>query len=92
MATIRMHEGLEYIRPDEMAECVDGVLAVPGLYEALWQSMDDMKPLGELIDMEESGPGDAVGLNSIASVWGKFSDDHKLALNALSKKAEGGVW
>jgi hypothetical protein len=74
----------DHIRPDEVAECWEGVTSVPGLYKALWNSMSDMQPLSELIDIEESSPGDAVGFNTLASVWQKFSPEHQAALTRLA--------
>ena len=89
--SIQPHPSLAYWRPDQIAECCNGVLDSNAptedlkwsLYNALWKSMDDMKPLGELIDMENSAPQDAIGLNTTLSVWDKFSDEQKLRLNAI---------
>lgn len=84
--TIEPNQSLSYIRPDEMAECYDGVPRDLGI--RLWRSMEGMKPLGEIIDMEESSPGDAVGINSIASVWHFFTDEEKTQLNAIVEANE----
>jgi hypothetical protein len=75
-------------RPDEVAECWEGAADVPGLYESLWRSMETMKPISEQIDMEESSPLDAIGLNNVASVWSAFSDAEKVQLNELAARQE----
>lgn len=95
------HDTFNYTRPDEVAECFDGVLDSNAptedekwaLYTALWNSMDGMKPLAEHIDMEESSPGDAVGINTLASVWDKFTEAQQTRLNeiAVAHAAEWGM-
>lgn len=90
-AKIMPHPSLSHCRPDEMAECMDGVLDQTAdtedgrwsLYAALWKSMDGMKDLPDLIDLEESAPSDAVGLNSIASVWDFFTPEQQTRINAV---------
>lgn len=77
-----MNSPFDYIRPDEVAECWDGVLSHPGLYQALWASMDNMPALP---NMEDNGPHDVIGINSLASVWDKFSPEHQAALIELEK-------
>lgn len=92
MTTLTPHDFFKHIRPDEVAECWDGVLDVDAktedekwaLYQALWKSMDDMKPLSEIIDIEDSCPQDAIGFNTVASVWDKFTPAQQERLNALA--------
>lgn len=87
---MKPHEAFKYIRPDEVAECWNGVLTdEPGdaryeLYDALWRSMEGMKELSELIHIEESAPDDALGLNNLASVWDKFTPEQQARLNELA--------
>lgn len=69
------------IRADEVAECWDGVIAVPGLYEALWGL-----PQTPIPNIEDSGPADHVGHDNLAAQWGKLSDEHKAALIELEAK------
>ncbi len=74
-----------FARPDEVAECYDGVLAVPGLYEALWQALEDAPPRSSLFDIEDNGPSDVIGLErSVADVWDRFSSDQQAALNQIA--------
>lgn len=80
----------KHMRPDEVAECYNGIYHVPGLYKALWNSMDDMKPLSELICIEDSSPQDAVGLNTLASVWDRFSPEHQRALVEAANRPDNG--
>jgi len=82
-----MNESFKYIRPDEVAECWDGV--PDDLYTALWASMDGMPSLKEQIHMEESAPGDAVGLNTVESVWHLFTPAQQETLNALAEVQDG---
>jgi len=82
---IKPASSFKYNRPDEVAECWNGVTEA-GLYGPLWNAMDDAKPLGELIDMEDSSPEDAIGLNSVASLWHKFTPEQQRKLNELAKR------
>lgn len=81
------HESLKYHTPDAVAECWNGVIAVPGLYGALWDCVDQY----DKFDIEDCGPSDVVGLNSVAQFWDRFSTDHQTALNRLAASFEGEV-
>jgi len=74
--------------PDTVAECWNGVVVGDdwSLYKALWSSLDGEKPLSELIDIEESCPADALGMNCVASLWHKFTPEHQGRLNALADR------
>jgi hypothetical protein len=72
-----------YTTPDEVAECWNDVGDT--LYQALWDSMSEMPPLADQIDIEESGPGDALGLNTVESVWDRFTIEQKVRLNWLAE-------
>lgn len=75
------HSALRYARPDEVAECWEGVYEVPGLYNALWACVGDYTgPTPE----ESEEP--VHGLNSVADFWDRFSDEHKEALNAAAAR------
>ncbi len=57
-----------YIRPDEFAECQNGVLACGQLYEKLWSFVSRYEaPLP--VDSEEP----CYGLDSIARFWDEFT-------------------
>ncbi len=81
--SIAPHIALTIQTPDTVAECWDGIFAVPGLYEALWALTNDYDN-AHRANIEDMGPADVVGLNSVASFWDRFSDEHKAALNAAA--------
>lgn len=68
-------------RPDEVAECWDGVLAVPGLYEALWACA----PLYNAPRPEVSEEP-CYGMDCVARFWGSFSPTHQEALARLEEE------
>ena len=47
--------------------------------------MNFAAPISDQIDIEESCPGDALGLNSPAELWDHFSEAGKAELLALAK-------
>ena len=70
-----------YFRPDEVAECWEPM--PPELYQALWASMEGMPSIASQIEIEESCPQDAIGLNTLASVWDKFTPNQQDLLIVL---------
>jgi len=78
---IKAAADFSHIRPDEVAECWDGVDAVPGLYSALWGCVNDYKAPSPEVSEEPCH-----GMDSVADFWDRFSDDHKEALNALCER------
>ncbi len=69
-----------YIRPDEFAECKNGVLAAGTLYEKLWSFVDKYEaPLPEV--SEEP----CYGMDSIARFWDEFSPEEQAKLFELDK-------
>jgi len=78
------HFSLRYTRPDEAAECWNGILAAGDLYEALWACVPKYKK----IDYEDNGPHDVLGINSIQSFWHSFTETQKRALNEIAAKQE----
>lgn len=72
-----------YVRPDEIAECWDGVSDVPGLYESLWGLMSEVPPIPNL---EDSGPADHVGHGCLAPFWARLSEEHQVALDRLHEE------
>lgn len=81
--SIEPHSWLTSIRPDEVAECWEGVDGE--LYAVLWKAMDAVPPIPNI---EDSGPMDHVGYGSVASVWGQFDDKTKAQLNELARKEQ----
>lgn len=72
------NEALHYIRPDEVAECWDGVS--PTLYQTLWDCVADYTgPTPE----ESEEP--VHGLNCVAGFWDRFDDATKAELNAAAE-------
>ena len=72
----------EITRADEVAECWEGVS--DALYRALWNKVvPAMKPLNNI---EDSGPFDHVGVESLASHWALLSEDEQAELNRLAAK------
>lgn len=76
---IKAAADFRYIRPDEVAECWDGVDAVPGLYAALWACVSGYKA-----PSPEESEEPCIGLDSVTDFWDSFSDEHKEALNRLA--------
>ena len=75
----------DFVNPSEVAECWEGVYH-GALYNSLWSSMEGAKPISAHIDIENSAPGDAIGINTVSFFWGKYSDAEKLQLNELAEK------
>lgn len=76
------HTALDYVRPDEVAECWEGVSEE--LYKALW----DMVPRYEKVNMEDNGPHDVIGINSVKTFWQHFSAEHQKELNKLAMEGK----
>jgi hypothetical protein len=81
---------LTFLSCDTIAETTDGLSR--NAYRELWDVMSAARPLAEQIDIENSAPSDALGLNTPAGAWGSFSDEVKAELLALAKKEEGEPW
>ena len=77
---MKPHSYFNTIRPDEVAECWDGILAVPGLYRALWDCVSDYKAPSPEVSEEPCH-----GMDTVADFWDRFADDHKAALNAAAE-------
>lgn len=76
-----MSTALDYTRPDEVAECWDNV--PDDLYDALWAVANTMPPIPNL---EDSGPADHVGFNSVSSFWDRFTPEHQALLTKLAEE------
>lgn len=68
-------------RPDEAAECWDGVCAVPGLYEALWGLTEHYTAPSPEVSEEPCH-----GEDSIARFWDRLSPAHQQALVRLEQE------
>ncbi len=74
----------EVITPDEVAECWDGVFsneAVPDLYEQLWALT---KFYEKIENIEDIGPHDMIGINSVAGFWSRLAPATQVELNRLA--------
>ena len=76
---IKPHDYFNTIRPDEVAECWDGVLAVEGLYEALWACVAKY----ERIESEEP----VYGPNAVKLFWADLAPYHA-DLNRLAEQED----
>jgi hypothetical protein len=85
MSKILAHDSFEYFRADEVAECWNGIIKVPGLYEALWEIVSVQAPIPNI---EDSGPFDHVGHENLADHWDKLSEEHQTALNRLAAQRD----
>lgn len=81
---IKPHESLAYIRPDEVAECWDGVTGDEGeavdLYAALWSCVPHYKAPRPEVSEEP-----CIGMDSVKSFWSRFNEDQQEVLNQLAE-------
>ena len=75
------HAAFKYIRPDEVAECWNGVLAAGNLYEALWNCVS-----GYTAPSPEESEEPCHGMDSVKDFWGKFTPEQQEALNGLAER------
>ncbi|MBK8175226.1 MAG: hypothetical protein IPK66_08185 [Rhodospirillales bacterium] len=73
---VRPHRALGLIRPDQIAECWEGVS--PDLCGALWAAMAHVP-----LHTGETPPEPDIG--AVSTVWQHFTQDQQRALNALAK-------
>jgi hypothetical protein len=76
----------KYTRPDEVAECWDGV--GEELYKVLWNLMSYVPAIPNI---EDSGPSDHVGHGNLADLWAHLSADEAEKLNKLAE-AKDAEW
>ena len=75
---ITPHDWFDMIRPDEVAECWEGVLDA-GLYEPLWACVKGYKaPSPE--DSEEP----CYGMDCVIDFWDQFTPEQQQLLNDLA--------
>lgn len=88
MTKIKPHVAFDLIRPDEVAECWDGVYSAPcALYEALWdctEAYDDQ----HLANIEDMGPHDVIGINCVKQFWKRFTPEQQAKLNELAEEQD----
>lgn len=85
MTKIEPCEVFEFLSPDTVAETMNGIDDVPGLYKALWSLTKFSKPIPNI---EDSGPMDHVGHDNLAALWNHLSPEHQEALNKIAEQEE----
>ena len=78
--SMRPHALFNIWRPDEVAECLEGVK--DELYSALWKLTPLYAKRDRELDYECPPDPD---FNCLAGFWDKLSDDHKTILNQLAE-------
>jgi len=81
---IKPHSIFEVYRADEVAEMWDGVDR--NLYRSLWNKV--VPEQKEILNLEDSGPMDHVGFESLASHWNKFTEEEQRELNRLAENRD----
>lgn len=77
---IQPHPAFELVRPDQVAECWEGVLDA-GLYQPLWDCVNDYtSPSPE--EMEEP----SWGADCVADFWDRFTPEQQQQLNQLADR------
>lgn len=83
---IKPHDWFEYIRPDEVAECWEGVLEA-GLYQPLWDCVEGYKA-----PSPEESEEPCHGMDGVADFWDRFTPDQQLLLNQLADRNDRSPW
>lgn len=83
---IRAHNLFRYMRADEVAECIDGVTAVPGLYAKLWANIIPQRNTPGLNYREIN---DDFTRTALVNRWSKFTPEEQAKLNELAMIHEG---
>ena len=78
--TIKPHTAFDIARPDEVAECWDGVLSA-GLYEPLWDCVNSYTA-----PSPEESEEPCWGVDCVADFWDRFTPTQQEALNALAER------
>jgi hypothetical protein len=77
---MKPHPLFEIWRPDEVAECLDGI--TDSLYQKLWDCVPLYKPHSEF--REEPTPG----IDCLADFWSRFDPAEQQHMNTLAHKHE----
>ncbi len=77
---MKPHPAFEVVRPDEVAECWEGVLAVPGLYQALWECVNFFTA-----PRPHESEEPCYGLDTVEDFWDRLEDFHTV-LNELAER------
>ena len=80
---IKPHELFKIWEPDTVAECLEGVSKVDGLYGRLWELVEEAYAGSEKPETPDTHYGHVFG-NDLAKVWKRLSGSDKLKLNELA--------
>jgi hypothetical protein len=83
---IEPNSWFETIRPDEVAECWEGVLEA-GLYQPLWDCVQGYKA-----PSPEESEEPCYGMDCVADFWDRFTPDQQLQLNQLAITNDRSPW
>jgi hypothetical protein len=75
---IKPHTFFDIIRPDEVAECWEGVTSA-GLYQPLWDCVDHYTAPSPEVSEEPCW-----GMDCVADFWDRFTPEQQLLLNQLA--------
>jgi len=81
--TITPHASFDIVRPDEVAECWDGVLAAGDLYERLWACTTSYTA-----PSPEQSEEPCWGMDCVADFWDHFTPSEQETLNQLAERHE----
>lgn len=73
------HGAFNYTRPDEVAECWDGVFAAGNLYETLWACVTHFTA-----PSPEESEEPCIGTDCVADFWDMFTPEQQETLNQLA--------
>jgi hypothetical protein len=73
------HDAFYFVRPDEVAECWNGVLAAGDLYECLWACVSHFTA-----PSPEESEEPCIGMDCVADFWHLFTPDQQEVLNQLA--------
>lgn len=77
---IKPHTFFDIIRPDEVAECWEGVTSA-GLYQPLWDCVNDYTAPSPEVSEEPCW-----GVDCVADFWDRFTIEQQLLLNQLAAR------
>lgn len=83
MTKITPHAAFDVVRPDEVAECWDGVLAAGDLYERLWECVSSYTAPSPEVSEEP-----CYGMDCVADFWDRFSAAEQETLNQLAQRRD----
>ena len=77
--TIEPNAAFDSVRPDEVAECWDGIS--PALYSKLWTCVGAYKAPTPEVSEEP-----CYGMDCVADFWDRFDDAERAELNAAAER------